>query len=400
MSAQRAQMLAVLAAALGYYVDLYDIVIFGVVRVASLTDLGITGADNTRWGLLLFNLQMVGLLIGGFGWGLVADRYGRRFALIATIAMYSLANLANAFVTTVEQYAVLRLLAGIGLAGELGAGVTLISETLPKHLRGYGATVISFLGLLGAITASFVGGEMHWRVAYGVGGVMGLCVLALRIKVLQESTMFAHGEGEQPLAVLRKLMQGDLLWRFLGVIALGVPVWFVSALFVNFAPEYGKAFGFSEPLKVADVLRWQAIGTAIGSALTGILSERFRSRRVVLMSCIAALALLLLAVSQSGSSAAYCRWMFLVGLAQGYWTVFLILSAEQFGTNLRGTVSSSVPNLVRGTTIPMTLSLQALLPTVGLLMPTFAIGVLVFSIALFACWKLPETYGRDLDYRE
>jgi MFS transporter, putative metabolite:H+ symporter len=401
-SSRRLQILAVAAAALGYFVDLYDIVIFGVVRVASLNDLGLTGADNTHWGIWLLNLQMIGMLIGGFFWGVVGDRMGRRFALIATIALYSLANLANAFVVTVEQYAVLRLLAGIGLAGELGAGVTLISELLPAKRRGYGATVIAVLGLCGALTASIIGAELPWRWAYGIGGGMGLLVLAMRIAVLRESAMFEERKAQGQTQGQMLLLRPDLLLRFVAVTAVGVPIWYASALFVNLAPEYGKALNLSAALTVAEVLRWQSVGLAIGSGISGLASEWMRSRRAVVLACISTMIVCTLGLmSLDGASPrTYCLVMAAMGLAQGYWTAFIVLAAEQFGTNLRATAATSLPNVVRAMTVPVTLSVSALWPLMGLVPATLAVGALVFSLSLLALWRLRETYGTDLDYVE
>lgn len=399
---QRFQILAVAAAALGYFVDLYDIVIFGVVRVASLNDLGITGAENTSWGIWLLNLQMIGMLIGGFFWGVVGDRMGRRFALIATIALYSAANIANAFVTNVEQYAVLRLLAGIGLAGELGAGVTLISELLPAKRRGYGTTVIAFLGLCGALTASIIGAELHWRWAYGIGGGMGLLVLCLRIVVLKESAMFEERRARGETGGQQLLLRPDLLLRFAAVTAVGVPVWYASSLFVNLAPEFGKALDLSAPLTVADVLRWQSIGLAVGSGVSGLISEWMRSRRGIIAASLATMmACTLLLLNLDGASPRdYCLLMALMGLAQGYWTAFIVLAAEQFGTNLRATAATSLPNVVRAMTVPITIVLSALWPLYGLVPATLGIGALVFGLALMALWRLRETYGTDLNYLE
>ncbi|MFA5939213.1 MAG: MFS transporter [Sinimarinibacterium sp.] len=401
-SVSRSQILIVAAAALGYFVDLYDIVIFGVVRVTSLSELGLTGDDGTRWGITLLNLQMIGMLAGGFLWGVIGDRMGRRFALLATITLYSFANLANAFVGTVEQYAALRLLAGVGLAGELGAGVTLIAELLPKNRRGYGTTIIAFLGLLGALTASFSGDLLPWRATYALGGCLGLLVLALRWVVLRESAMFeeqkARGGGQARLLLTRP----RLALRFLAVTAVGVPIWYASALFVNFAPEFGKELGLTTPLAVAAVLRWQSIGLALGSALSGVISEALRSRKRVIGACLVAMALLtaVLLLTPGLTATAYCLLMFAMGLAQGYWTVFLGIGAEQFGTNVRATVSTSVPNLVRAATVPVTLVLAALSPSLGLIPTTLAIGAVVFVLAAVALLSLRETYGIELDYAE
>lgn len=395
--------ISVIAAALGYFVDLYDIVIFGVVRVASLNELGITGADNTLWGVRLLNLQMAGMLIGGFMWGMAGDRLGRRFALLATIATYSLANIASGLVTNVEQYAVLRFIAGVGLAGELGAGVTLVSELLPERRRGYGTTLIAVMGLLGALTASYLGSTLHWRMAYFVGGGMGLAVLALRAWGLRESGMFVQAGESSRRGDLRLLLWPlPRLGRFFAVIALGVPVWYGSALFVNLAPEYGRALGLSAPLTVADALGWQAIGAAIGAGLTGLASEWLRSRRRVVLFCFVVLMALTLGLLGSGGATPrqYCLLTFGMGLAQGYWTTYLTLAAEQFGTNLRATVTTAVPNVVRATTVPITLSVLALTPMLGLIPGTLLVGVVIYLLAFGSLWHLRETYGSNLDYQE
>lgn len=393
----------VAATALGYFVDLYDIVIFGVVRVSSLRELGLEGQANTDWGFLLFNLQMVGMLIGGFFWGVIGDRYGRRAALIATIALYSFANIANAFVGTVEQYAVLRFIAGFGLAGELGAGVTLVMETLPKTLRGYGTTMISFLGFCGALAASILGSALDWRLCYFAGGVFGLAVLALRLLSLRESAMYESSRAQGSGNALAMLFGSrERCGRLLAVIAVGVPVWFMSALFVNFAPEYGRALGLGPPPAVAEVLRWQALGLALGSVFSGLAAERWQSRRKILLVCIGALLLLAFALltRQQQSVFSYVELMFVVGMAQGYWTVYLATAAEQFGTNLRATVTTAVPNLVRAVTVPVTLLLQLLMPRLGLIAATMLLALVFFGLGFFALWRLRETWGRDLDYRE
>lgn len=397
---------SVMAAALGYFVDLYDIVIFGVVRVASLNSLGITGQANTDWGIFLLNLQMVGMLAGGFAWGIVGDKFGRRFALLATIFVFSAANLANAMITSIEQYAVLRFVAGFGLAGELGAGITLVSELLPENKRGYGTTIIAFLGLVGALTASFAGGYLDWRTAYLIGGALGMLVLLSRYIGLAESEIFEQARETRKAAPGRSgdwrllFTRGNLFVRFLAVTAVGVPIWYVSALFVNLSPEYGKALGFSEPLKVADVLRWQALGLALGSAGSGLLSEWVRSRKLVLWLCLVALCAGGVGLMRLDTARAYLTLMFFIGLAQGYWTAFVTLSAEQFGTNVRATVSTAVPNIVRATTVPVTMSLMALLPALGMVQATLAIGAVVFGLAFAALIALRETYGRDLNYSE
>ena len=391
---------SVVIAAFGYFVDLYDIAIFGIVRVASLEELGLSGAANTQWGIHLFNLQMIGLLLGGLLWGVIGDKYGRRFALIATIACYSLANIANAFVTTVEQYAWLRFIAGVGLAGELGAGVALVSELLPKNRRGYGIVIISFLGMCGALAAAWIGGSFPWRTAYLVGGIGGLIVLAGRWFGLRESQLFEANRGNASQGDLRLLIQRPVLLRLLAVIAVGMPIWFVSGLLVGFAPEYGKVLGMDEPLRVSSVAIWQSFGLAFGTAVSGFASEWLHSRKQVLGGCIAVVLVLVVVLLRQDTPAAYCYVILLVGVFQGYWTVYLAMSAEQFGTNIRATVSTSVPNFVRGTAVPMTLAVGALSAGMGWLAATFVVGGAVFLLAFAGLYALKESYGKDLDFVE
>ena len=400
---KKSLMIPVMVAALGYFVDLYDIVLFGVVRVASLTAIGVAGDEVTSKGILLLNLQMIGMLIGGVGWGIIGDKIGRRFALIATIAMYSLANIANGFVNDVTSYAILRFIAGVGLAGEFGAGVTLVSEILPKQYRGYGTTVISFLGLVGALTASVVGSAFDWRTAYFIGGGMGIIVLIGRVISLRESEMFeaqkqtAHTRGDITL-----LLRSKTLLKYLAVIAIGVPIWYVSGLIVTFSPEFGTALNLTRAITAAETLRWQAIGLAIGSALCGLISEMIKNRKKVVWACFSLMFALIIVLLKTGATnpTFFLATIFVIGLGQGYWTVFITMAAEQFGTNIRATVATSVPNFVRAMVVPMTMILSSLRHQVGLINGTMLIGSVVFGLAFWSLYAMKETYGRDINFVE
>ena len=400
---KKSLLIPVIVAALGYFVDLYDIVLFGVVRVASLTAIGVAGDEVTSKGILLLNLQMIGMLIGGVGWGIIGDKIGRRFALIATITMYSLANIANGFVNDVTSYAILRFIAGIGLAGEFGAGVTLVSEILPKQYRGYGTTVISFLGLVGALTASFVGSAFDWRTAYFIGGGMGIIVLIGRVISLRESEMFeaqkqtAHTRGDITL-----LLRPKTLLKYLAVIAIGVPIWYVSGLIVTFSPEFGTALNLTRAITAAETLRWQAIGLAIGSALSGLISELIKNRKQVVWACFSLMFALIIILLKTGATnpTFFLATIFVIGLGQGYWTVFITMAAEQFGTNIRATVATSVPNFVRAMVVPMTMILSSLRHQIGLINGTMLIGGVVFGLAFWSLYVMKETYGRDINFVE
>ena len=388
--------LPVLAAALGYSVDLYDIVLFGVVRVASLADLGVTGAEATSWGIRLLNLQMLGMLLGGFFWGWIGDTYGRRTALFASITLYSLANLANAAVTDVYGYAALRFLAGLGLAGELGAGIALISELLGPKRRGYGATLVAVLGLLGALAAALTGSLLPWRQAYLLGGMLGLAVLSLRWLSQHESPLFTALPASGLRSLRALLAARESRRAFVAVTLVGVPIWAFSALFVNLAPEFGKALGMATPLKVGEVLLWQASGSAVGMAVFGLLSEQLASRKRALAVALALLALLLPVLLTRTSVAGWCLVMAGVGLAQGYWTVFVTVSAEHFPTAMRATTATAIPNVVRSFTIPATLAAQALALQVGWVAAGAGITALALTCAGLALMRLRETWGEKL----
>jgi putative MFS transporter len=398
----RGLILAVIAAALGYFVDLYDIVLFGVVRISSLKDLGFVGDELITKGILLLNLQFVGMLIGGVVWGIIGDKLGRKIALISTIALYSLANILNGFVTDINTYAVLRFIAGFGLAGELGAGITLVSEILPKQFRGYGTTVISFLGLVGALTASFIGSSYDWRVAYFVGGGMGVLVLVLRMFALRESEMFeeqkksTHKRGD----ILMLFRSKTLLLKFLAVIAVGIPIWYVSGIVITFSPEFGSALNLSRVITAAESLKWQAIGLAVGSGLSGIVSEMLKNRKKVVWFCFILMSLLtVLTLNMYNASAdVFMIVILIVGLGQGYWTVFLTMAAENFGTNIRATVATSVPNFVRSMVVPMSLWLNMIRHDVGLINGALLIGGIVFAVAFVSLYSLKETYGQEINY--
>ena len=396
--------LAVIAAALGYFVDLYDIVLFGVVRVASLKEIGITGDDLISKGILLLNLQFIGMLIGGIAWGVIGDKLGRKVALVATITMYSAANVLNGFVTDIETYAVLRFVAGMGLAGELGAGITLVSEILPKQYRGYGTTVISFLGLVGALTASYVGSAFDWRVAYFVGGGMGFLVLVMRLFALRESAMFEEQKKTTAKRgdILIFFRSRTLLLKLLAVIAVGVPIWYVSGIVITFSPEFGAALNLSRTITAAETLKWQAIGLAIGSGLSGIVSEMIKSRKIVVWFCFIAMAVLTVVTLNMVNADAdiFMMVILVVGLGQGYWTVFLTMAAENFGTNIRATVATSVPNFVRSMVVPMSLWLNSIRHDLGLINSALLIGGIVFVTAFAALSFIKETYGTDINYSE
>jgi MFS family permease len=393
----------VLVAALGYFVDMYDLFLFSIVRVPSLKSIGLSGDALLENGILLLNLQMAGMLIGGVLWGIIGDKKGRLSVLFGSILTYSLANIGNGFVTTIEQYAVLRFIAGIGLAGELGAGITLVTEILPKTLRGYGTTLVATMGVLGAIFAYFVADALSWRYAYFAGGGMGLLLMLLRISVF-ESAMFNKLKE-------RNISRGNLLvlfgnkkriLKYLQSILIGLPMWFVVGILITFSPEFGQALNLSEPVDAGKCVMIFFTAQVAGDIVSGLLSQRLQSRKkVILMFILMSLAFALIYVLVPNNDTfifyAICAGL---GIGNGYWTLFVTVAAELFGTNLRATVATSVPNFVRASVIPLTLLFRFIIPYTGLLYGALVLAIIVYTISLVALLYLEETFSKDLNYDE
>ena len=403
-STDRKIFLTVLISALGYFVDIYDLLLFGIVRVPSLRALGVAEDQMLAVGMHLLNMQMLGMLIGGVVWGVLGDRRGRRSVLFGSILLYSLANIANAFVPNPEVYAWLRLVAGIGLAGELGAAITLVAEVMPKETRGYGTTVVASVGILGAVFASFVGERFSWQTAYLVGGGMGLALLGLRAGLL-ESGLFhsmqknsAMKRGHFHQIFLRR----ERLQRYLCCVLIGVPIWYVIGLLITFAPELARELSVAGEITGSQSIMWSYIGLSLGDVGAGLLSQWLKSRRKAVLIFLAIMgALIAIYITQSGwSPTAFYGLCVALGFSAGYWAVFVTIGAEQFGTNVRATVATSIPNFVRGSVVPITLSFYALEASLGRVNAVGAVGGVVMALALIGLYFLRETFGRDLNYYE
>ncbi|MGV3504095.1 MAG: MFS transporter [Adhaeribacter sp.] len=393
----------VIVAALGYMVDMYDLFLFNIVRVPSLKELGLSGEELFTKGLLILNVQMAGMLLGGILWGVLGDKKGRLSVLFGSILLYSLANIANGFVTSYDQYLVLRFIAGIGLAGELGAGITLVAEILPRHIRGYGTTLVATVGVLGAILAFFVADLFDWRVSYFVGGGMGLLLLVMRISVF-ESGIFLNIKGKQ-------VSRGNFLllfasWRrfskYMASILIGTPIWFVSGVLIFFSPEFGQALGVNEPIVAGKAVMLAFAGQVLGDVVSGYLSQRLQSRKkgmvIFLLGSYALMLVYLLTRTQSQT--VFYVICACLGFFNGYWTLFITIAAELFGTNLRATVATTVPNFVRASVIPISALFVFARGEVGITGSGVLVGTLVVAIALLALWGLEETFTKDLDYHE
>ena len=395
--------LAILVAALGYFVDIYDLILFSIVRITSLRSIGVPEDQILSQGVLLLNMQMGGMLIGGLIWGVLGDKRGRLSVLFGSIVMYSLANIANGFVTSVPQYAVLRFVAGIGLAGELGAGVTLVSEILPPATRGYGTMIVATVGIFGAVAASLVGDAFDWRIAYFVGGGMGLALLALRIGVA-ESGMF---EGIKR----REVARGNFLWlvaspktrwKYMRVVLVGMPIWYVVGILVTFSPEFGRAMSMPEIPNPGRAVMFCYIGLAIGDFGSGAISQLIKSRNkvVLLFLVMTTISIALYFSVAHWSLPTFYTVCAILGIAAGYWAVFVTIASEQFGTNIRATVTTTAPNFVRGAVVILTSVFEALRPAMGIRASAMLVGMVALTIAFASLRGLEETYGKDLNYLE
>ena len=395
--------LPVIVIAMGYFVDIYDLILFGVVRVASLSELGLNADEITTWGSTILNMQMGGMLIGGILWGILGDKKGRLSVLFASIILYSVANFLNAFVTNVEQYALLRFIAGIGLAGELGAGVTLVSEILPKHLRGYGVMSIASFGVLGVVAAKLVAQYFDWRNAYIFGGLLGFSLLILRLKI-RESGMFEHNLSEHIKRgdFLSLFTHRSLLTKYLKTIAIGIPLWFVVGVLVMFSPEFAQALHITGEVSAGTALMYCYIGLALGDFSSGYLSQKLQSRKkafALFLTFSAASVVWYYTLTGSTPDAFY--WScFSLGIFCGYWALFITMAAEQFGTNIRATVATTAPNFVRGAVVPITLSFIALKDSYGILGAGAIVGAVCFALGAIALYYTRETFHKDLDYIE
>jgi putative MFS transporter len=403
---QKGKML-IAVAALGYFVDVYDLILFSVVRNPSLKSLGLTGDAILTKGLDLMNVQMAGMLIGGILWGVFGDKKGRKSVLFGSILMYSVANALNGLVHDLNIYYVLRFIAGVGLAGELGAGVTLVNESLPASKRGIGTLIIAGVGAAGAVFAPIVAGlspdPEWWRTCYFIGGGMGLALLLLRLGTF-ESDMYAElDETVEKGNFFQLFKEKKIFLKYLYCILMGLPIWYVIGILVFSSPEITKLIGIDGQITGGDAIMYCYLGLSIGDFGSGYLSQYWQSRKkVVLTFIVIAVILMVIYLFFLHHITLFTGKLLitLLGFFAGYWAVFVTSSSEQFGTNLRATVTTTVPNFVRGALIPISLLFKFLIPSLGLLHAAFLVGVLCFSLAIWSITQLSESFGKSLNYTE
>ena len=387
-------------AALGYFVDIYDLLLFSIIRIPSLTDLGVANLGEV--GMLILNTQMFGLLIGGILWGVLGDKLGRTKVLFYSIALYSIGNIANGFVTNGTQYAWIRFFAGIGLAGELGAGITLVSELLPKEKRGIGTSLVAGVGLTGAVLAFFISQWFDWRTCYFIGGGLGLLLLFVRLSVF-ESGLY------KTLASNSKISKGNFLMlfatkerfmRYLRSILIGLPTWFVVGVLISFSPEFARQLGITESIDpgIGIMVSYSAI--AVGDVAIGLLSQKLQSRKQAMHVFYLITMIGMVVFFTASTTLQLYISTGIMGFGTGFWAVFVTIGAENFGTNLRATAATSIPNMVRGSLNGITALFLALNAKFTYVNAGIVTAVAVMLITYWAISGLQETFGRDLDFYE
>jgi putative MFS transporter len=397
--------IAVIVAALGYFVDIYDLLLFSIIRVPSLQSFGLSKEQITTNGEGIIMWQMAGLLIGGIIWGIMGDKRGRLSVLFGSIVLYSLANIANGFVENVDQYRIIRFIAGLGLAGELGAGITLVSELTPKEKRGIATSLVAGIGLTGAVLAFIMKENFNWRTCYFIGGGLGLLLLILRISVY-ESGMFQEIKNTQVQRgnFFMLFNNADRFKRYICSILIGLPTWFVIGILITFSGEFGEKMGIKEKIDPGKSIMYAYAAISIGDVLIGFISQWFRSRKkaIYLFYAITAIFMILFFTVQKNGTAAMMYWICAgLGFGTGFWAIFVTMGAEQFGTNLRATAATTIPNMVRGMLTVLLLPLFKTLRSVtDYITGGWLTAIIVMCIGITAVIFIKETFGKDLNYIE
>jgi len=396
--------IAVIVSALGFFVDVYDLLLFGIIRKPSLTDLGLSPQQVLEQGEFIISVQMIGLLIGGILFGMLGDKKGRLSVLFGSILLYSIANILNGMVTNTTQYTILRFIAGVGLAGELGAGITLVNELLSKEKRGIASAMIASFGILAAVTAFVMKELFDWRTCYYIGGALGLALLVLRLQV-KESAMFKEISNTN-------VPRGNFLMFFsnrrrailyLRCIMIGIPAWYIIGVLVTFSDQFGKEFGI-DGVDPGKAIMYQYMAIAFGDLTAGLLSRYFKSRKKALYIFygITTFFLALYFLLRGGGTAQSMYWLCAgLGFGTGFSVLYITMSAEQFGTNLRATAAVTIPNMVRGALPLILLLFKGMREWTGSYVTgAWITGIILMLIAIVAAWGLEDSYGKSLDFLE
>ena len=397
--------LLLIVASLGYFVDTFDLILFVVIGKSSLAEMGYSGQSLDNMRLFLFDVQMVGLLIGGIFFGILGDKKGRLSVLFGSIILYSVCNIMNGFINDIYSYSALRFLAGVGLAGELGVGVTIVAETMPQKIRGYGTSILAATGVLGAVVAGLVGDVFYWRTAFFVGGGLGLLLLLLRVGTYESDMFLEASKSKIERGNILKLIRNPRSRKiYFYSLLVGIPVFFVVTILMQMAPSLATELNIIGEVTIGKAVVFFYLGLAMGDVLCGVVSQKLKSRKkaIGLFQVLSLLVSLVYLNLHNQSSEVFYAVCFIMGISTGYWIVMITMGAEQFGTNIRATVATTIPNFVRGAAIPISMLYGFLgsLAEFSIIQAALMTGLLCFAIAIYANYALPETFDKDLDYLE
>lgn len=401
---QKNVLLLVIVASLGYFVDIYDLIIYNIVKEKSLADIGIIGDAFIKNETYIFNVQMMGMLVGGLLWGILGDKRGRLQVLFGSILLYSMANIANAYVWDIQSYVVCRFFAGVGLAGELGAGITLVVETMDRKNRGYGTMVIVTFGALGAVAAFFISNNLGWKQAYITGGIMGLVLLVMRIGIAESGMYKGLAQSDVKRGDFWMLINDRQRFKkYLACICIGLPVWFVVGVLIALSKRFAVLKVIDgEAIETGKAVLYSYIGLSVGDLLSGVLSQVLKSRRKVVLIYLTFITITILyyILTPKMTTNHFYFICFLLGAATGFWALFVTIASEQFGTNLRSTVTNTVPNFVRGAVVLITLSFTTLQARMGANNAGLIVGSVCVLLSLVSVLYVKETFSKDLNYFE
>ncbi len=393
--------LTIAVAALGYFVDIYDLILFSVVRVPSLKDLGLNETEVLDQGLLLLNIQMAGMLLGGIFFGVCADKKGRLKVLLGSILMYSLATFLNAFVQDITSYAILRFIAGFGLAGELGIGITLVSELLPKEKRSYGTMAIATIGMSGALLAWPIAKHFDWRTAYMIGGGMGICLLLLRVRILESELFKKVEQSRAPRGdIFSFFTHKERFFKFLACILVGIQLWYIMGILITLSPEFTSSLGISKDIVAGESIFYCYVGVIFGGFLSALVSQVLKSRikALVIFMIFSSSGIIGYFFLKDISSRMFYIFCVYMGVASGYWAIFVQLAAEQFGTNIRATATTAITNFGRATLIPLSMLFVYIKANQGIMIAGLFVGVLTIVLSIGPLFYLKESFHKNLDY--
>ena len=395
----------VIVGALGFFVDVYDLLLFSIVRKPSLASFHLSPDAILHEGEWIISLQMFGLMIGGFFWGVMGDKKGRLSVLFGSILLYSLATIANGMAQNVFQYSITRFIAGLGLAGELGASITLVCEMLPKEKRGIASSVIASVGVLGAISAFIVFKLFNdWRICYYIGGGMGLLLLFLRMGIFESSMYDELTNTDIPKGNIWMLFNNrSRFFRYIKGVAIGLPVWYIIGILITFSDKFGKELGVTEVIEPGKAIMYQYVALCFGDLSAGIISNLIKSRKKTLFIFFGILAIFMVTYfTMQNGTAERTYWLCAgLGFGSGISVLYITMSAEQFGTNLRATTAISIPNVVRGLLPLIIFMFKGVRDLVGnYITGGWITGVFILLLAIVAAFYTKETYGREMNYLE